>query len=51
MHYGYVGIRILVVFGCNGCFIFVPRRLKLCYGYKIFLRKLLLLVGWTTEIL
>jgi hypothetical protein len=24
----YDGIRILVVFGCNGCFISVPRRLE-----------------------
>ena len=41
----YVGIRILVVIGFNGCFIYVPWRLKLCYGYKIFLLTLLLLVG------
>jgi hypothetical protein len=30
----YVGIRILVVFGCNGCFISVPRRLKLVMVIK-----------------
>jgi hypothetical protein len=47
----YVGIRIWVVFGCNGSFISVPRRLKPCYGYRLILRKLLLLVGWITEIL
>jgi hypothetical protein len=41
----YAGIRILVVIGFNGCFISVPRRLKLCFGYKIFLLTLLLLVG------
>jgi hypothetical protein len=41
----YAGIRILVVIGFNGCFISVPWQLKLCYGYKIFLLTLLLLVG------
>jgi hypothetical protein len=46
----YVGIRILVVFGCNGCFISVPRRLKFCYGYKIIFLTLLLLVVWVKEI-
>ena len=41
----YAGIRILVVIRFNGYFISVPRRLKSCYGYKIFLLTLLLLVG------